>query len=154
MTRLVVTDTTCLIALDKLGRLDILPALFEVHAPEAVADEFGQQPHWLTVTAVDEAEVLALRSLQALDLGEAEAIVLAQTFPDACLLLDDARGRAAAHALGFRITGKGGVRGEGRGPDPARSPAPRRVADGPRLSPWRPGLRGAHPARRGILTLP
>lgn len=107
--RLVVTDTTCLIALDKLGRLDILPALFDVHAPEAVAAEFGHRPPWLTVTSVDEVEVVALRSLRALDLGEAEAIVLAQTLPDARLLLDDARGRATAHALGFRVTGTGGV---------------------------------------------
>jgi uncharacterized protein len=46
----VVTDSTCLIALEKLGRLDLLPSLFEpIHAPREVAREFGIALSWLTV---------------------------------------------------------------------------------------------------------
>lgn len=47
MTDLIVTDTSCLIALDRIGHLDLLPALFTVHAPPAVLSEFGQRPSWL-----------------------------------------------------------------------------------------------------------
>jgi hypothetical protein len=36
MTPLIVTDTSPLIAFERLGRLDLLPALYEVLAPEAV----------------------------------------------------------------------------------------------------------------------
>src|SRR5690606_33116145 len=46
---LVVTDTSCLIALDRVRQLDVLPALFAVHAPPAVVAEFGWRPAWLHV---------------------------------------------------------------------------------------------------------
>ena len=108
MNTLVVTDTSCLIALDRIGRLDVLPALFVVHAPRAVAEEFGSRPPWLRVEAVapsDELDGL----LRLLDPGEAEAIALARTYPNARLLIDEARGRKVAHRLGVHVTGTAGV---------------------------------------------
>ncbi len=108
MSTLVVTDTTCLIALDRIGALMLLPRLFSVCAPPAVTDEFGRTPAWLRVLPPpDLAYVKRLRS--TLDRGEAEAIVLALSLPDAALLIDEARGRAAAQSLGLRIVGTAGV---------------------------------------------
>ena len=44
-----------------------------------------------------------------LDPGEAEAIALAETYPDARLLIDEKKGRRVARALGLRQTGTAGV---------------------------------------------
>lgn len=45
MSRLVVTDTSCLIALDAIERLDILSGLYDdVLVPSAVVAEFGRRP--------------------------------------------------------------------------------------------------------------
>jgi predicted nucleic acid-binding protein len=49
---LVIADTSCLIALERIGRLDLIPALIaDVGAPPAVIDEFGAKPGWLRVSA-------------------------------------------------------------------------------------------------------
>lgn len=40
-----VVDSTCLLGLERIGRLDLLPALLQtVLAPPAVIDEFGSHP--------------------------------------------------------------------------------------------------------------
>jgi hypothetical protein len=45
-----VVDSACLIGLERIGRLDLLPALLDpVFAPPAVNQEFGAAPKWLTV---------------------------------------------------------------------------------------------------------
>ena len=109
MSHLLVTDTTCLIALDRVGRLDFLPRLYgSVVAPPAVIQEFGQRPAWLRQERLgDDAGVDALRAV--LDAGEAEAIVLASRLPDAVLLIDEARGRRVAVERGLQIIGTAGV---------------------------------------------
>lgn len=108
MSTLVVTDTSCLIALDRIGHLDLLPALFTVLAPPAVVTEFGRQPDWLTVRLAPDA-VRVNELLKVIDRGEAEAIALALTIPDAELLIDEARGRRVAEHLGLHVTGTAGV---------------------------------------------
>ncbi len=108
MSTLVITDTSCLIALDRIGQLDLLPALFTVLAPPAVVAEFGRRPGWLEVRpAPDAARVAEL--LKVIDRGEAEAIALALTIPGAELLIDEARGRGVAQHLGLHVTGTAGV---------------------------------------------
>jgi len=104
---LVVTDTSCLIALDRIGRLDLLPALFTVRAPHAVAEEFGRRPGWLHIERVPEEAVRPL--LKILDRGEAEAIALVRTYPGARLLVDEERGRTVARRFGVPVTGTAGV---------------------------------------------
>lgn len=48
----VVCDSSCLIALERIGHLDLLPALFHpVQAPPAVRQEFGAAPEWLRIEA-------------------------------------------------------------------------------------------------------
>ena len=105
---LVVTDMSCLIALDRIGHLHLLPALFDVVAPPAVVAEFGREPEWLTVRSAPDDE-RAADLLKVIDRGEAEAIALALTIPDAELLIDEARGRKVAQQLGLQVTGTAGV---------------------------------------------
>lgn len=107
---LVVTDTSALIAFDKVDRLDLLPALFDdVVAPPAVVREFGARPPWLREVPVQDAALVAEHRAHFLDEGEAEAIALARTLPGATLLLDERRGRRYAQALGLTVVGRAGV---------------------------------------------
>jgi predicted nucleic acid-binding protein len=61
----VITDSTCLIGLERIGQLDTLPALFEpILIPPEVQREFGMSLPWLTVeTPADQALVTALKLL-------------------------------------------------------------------------------------------
>ena len=113
MSTLVVTDTSCLIALDRIGHLSLLPALFDVLAPPAVVAEFGRRPQWLTVRPAHDA-VRVDKLLKVIDRGEAEAITLALTIPGAELLIDEARGRKVAQDLGLQVTGTAGILLEGK----------------------------------------
>ena len=72
-----VVDSACLIGLERIGRLDVLPALLDpVFVPPAVHHEFGSTPAWMKVELpADVGMVAALRLL--VDPGESEAIVLA-----------------------------------------------------------------------------
>jgi predicted nucleic acid-binding protein len=60
-----VTDSTCLIGLERIGRLDILPSLFDpILIPPEVQREFGTPLPWLIVeTPADQALVAALKLL-------------------------------------------------------------------------------------------
>ena len=78
MNERIATDSTCLIALERIVHLEILPTLFEhVLIPPAVAREFGISFPWLRVESVsDQTLIVALKMM--IDDGEAEAIALAQ----------------------------------------------------------------------------
>lgn len=110
MRRLLVTDTSCLIALERVELLDLLPRLHDdVVAPSAVVAEFGRRPSWLREEPVSDPLAVASLLARRLDPGEAEAIVLARTIPDALLLIDEARGRKIAVSLGLVIIGTAGL---------------------------------------------
>ena len=95
MSRVVVSDSTCLIGLERIRQLELLPQLFdEVFVPPAVAAEFGITLDWLKVrTPGDAAHVATLKLL--VDEGEAEAIALAKEL--GCeVILDDLQARKLA----------------------------------------------------------
>lgn len=103
-----VTDSACLIILDRIGRLDILRELFEpVMIPPGVREEFGKALDWLTVVAP--MNTALIRVLSAIvDEGEAEAIALASE-QDCLLILDDRKARRWAKSLGLRMIGTAGL---------------------------------------------
>ena len=104
----VVSDSTCLIGLQRVGELDILPALFApIMIPAEVEREFGNPFSWLqTETITDSALVAALRLV--VDAGEAEAIALASE-KNCLLIADDKQARAAAKRLGIVVIGTIGI---------------------------------------------
>jgi predicted nucleic acid-binding protein len=104
----VVTDSTCLIGLERIGHLDMLPALFEpIFVPPEVHREFGTSLPWLTVEEpADPALVTALKML--VDDGEAEAIALARERVWR-IILDDRQARSVARRLGISIIGTVGI---------------------------------------------
>lgn len=100
----VVTDSSCLIGLERIGYLNLLPSLFDpILIPPAVASEFGMAFPWLQiVTPSDQAVVAALKL--TVDDGEAEAIALAQEH-GLLVILDDFKARTTAYKLGLKFTG-------------------------------------------------
>ena len=97
MSEIVVSDSTCLIGLQRIRRLEVLPAVFErVWIPPAVAEEFGQSFPWLHIKAPVNADLV--ESFETMvDRGEAAAIALARELK--CeVIVDDRRARQLAKA--------------------------------------------------------
>lgn len=105
---ILVLDSSSLIALSRIGRLDLIHELAgEVHIPAAVSEEVGEHSDqrvgraevrrapWIRVGRVtDEKAVELLRG--RLGRGEAESIVLARELQADFVVLDDAAARRAA----------------------------------------------------------
>jgi predicted nucleic acid-binding protein len=104
----IVADSTCLIGLERIGRLDILSELFEpIFISHEVAKEFGVSLSWLKVeTPSNFALVNALKL--SVDDGEAEAIALALE-KNCKIILDDKQARSVAGKLGLEIVGTVGM---------------------------------------------
>jgi predicted nucleic acid-binding protein len=104
-----VVDSSPLIALEKVGHLALLPALFTaVYAPPAVVAEFGQSPEWLQV--IPPTNTLLVQVLrEELDKGESEAITLATELNECEVVLDDLRARRKAERLGLSVIGVVGL---------------------------------------------
>ncbi len=108
---LVITDTSCLIVLGRIGATEILHKLYaEVVVTDVIAAEFGEPlPEWIEVRKVRNANYQKLLEA-SLDPGEASAIALAiETGENALLVIDDLKGRKEAARLGLRMTGTLGV---------------------------------------------
>jgi predicted nucleic acid-binding protein len=108
----VVSNSSPLIALDHLGRLDLLGVLFgTVLVPPAVAQEV--QPRTLLPSAVQlriPAQPAGPRILQAsLGAGESEALALAVELEADLVLLDDKAARRLAAAIGLPVSGTLGI---------------------------------------------
>ncbi len=108
MSERVVADSTCLIALERIGQIEILPALFEpVLIPPAVAQEFGISLPWLKVERLSD-RTLAVALKMMIDDGESEAIALSQE--QKCrIILDDRQARRVGQDMGLRVIGTVGI---------------------------------------------
>jgi uncharacterized protein len=117
---LVVADTTPLSCLLRIGRTDLLAALFpEVRIPSAVADELDRGaailgdwrsallPH-VQIEVVEASPLLNLLA-EELDAGEAAALALAVSVRADLVLVDEVRGRAVARRLGLAVLGTIGI---------------------------------------------
>ena len=112
---IVVSDTTPLISLMKADQLNILERLFkEVLIPEAVYNELTTNANFYTETeqiksckfirlvkVKEKKAVDVLQRSSGLDLGESEAIVYADDINADVLLMDEAKGRKVARAMGL-----------------------------------------------------
>jgi len=110
MRRTIISDTSCLILLDKIGELSILNKLFGViTTTSAVAIEFGQAlPSWFEIREPADKNYQAIIEA-TVDKGEASAIALAIELEDCLLIIDDLKGRKFASQLGLAIIGTIGV---------------------------------------------
>jgi predicted nucleic acid-binding protein len=103
-----VVDATCLIGLERVGRLDLLPALLEpVLVASKVVAEFGRKELWMTVEEPQDAALVNALEL-LMDAGEAASIALA--VQRKCrVILDDLKVRKVAAHMGLSVTGTVGL---------------------------------------------
>ncbi|MBO4438924.1 MAG: DUF3368 domain-containing protein [Spirochaetaceae bacterium] len=119
---IVVSDTTPLISLLKIHRLDLLKSLFdEVQIPQGVFDELTANQNYyeeaekikncsfVTIKSVDSKQVSLFQRVTGLDLGESEAIVLTDTIKADLILLDEIHARQVAKNIGINIMGTVGI---------------------------------------------
>ena len=119
---IVVSDTTPLIGLASIGRLNLLQELFdEVYIPQAVFDEtvtFGREESkakqevsnadWIHVVKVKDRLAVDVL-LDEMDLGEVETIVLASEMNADWVLMDEKKGRRKLTQLNIPKIGTLGI---------------------------------------------
>lgn len=120
---IVVSDTTPLISLMKIGQLKLIYQLFgEIQIPEAVFKElvsnkkFSEESRQIQessfikkVKVTDVKSVDLLRRSTALDAGESEAIILSDSVKADVLLMDEVKGRKIAQQMGIPLMGTIGM---------------------------------------------
>lgn len=119
--RPLVSDTTLLLYLGRLGQVNLLPGLFApVYVPEQVALELDagrllrqdtvnpRALKWATVVQVSEEEMATLPT-NRLGIGEQAVIAFAMAHGRPTAGLDDQRARVFAEETGLRVIGTVGV---------------------------------------------
>jgi len=109
---MIISNSSCLIILDKLDRLTVLKELYgTVTIPKAVQEEvFSEKetPNWIKVVEI--RQPAAPRLLEKnLGAGEREAIALFLESTADLLILDNLASRQVARKLGIPFTGVVGV---------------------------------------------
>jgi len=110
MLKVVISDTSTLILLQKIDELLILKKVYgELVTTQEIAGEYGDDlPDWIKVKSLSDKKYFEFLATQV-DLGEASAIALASEYDDSLLLLDDLKARKLAAKLNFKFTGVLGV---------------------------------------------
>lgn len=110
MPKVIISETSCLIILNKIGELDLLRQLYDkVTITQDILQEFGEQlPNWIDVQQAQDQYRQLLLEMQV-DKGEASAIALALETEDNIVILDDWKARKLAERLGLSVTGTLGV---------------------------------------------
>jgi len=117
----IVCDSTALIGLAKIGKLELLEKIFgEVFVPNAVFAEVVdrgkgrpgakevQDAKWIRKRTVKNNRTVDMLSAE-MGRGEAEVLVLGKELNADWLILDDERARNSAQSAEFRIIGLGGI---------------------------------------------
>ncbi len=109
MNEIAVSNSTCLIALERINRLNILAESFQtIMIPPAVSEEVGFEIGWLIVKPVKNKAVITSLNTQ-IDIGESEAIALAMELKDVYVLLDDKKARRIAKQIKLKVIGTIGL---------------------------------------------
>ena len=106
----VISDSSCLIALDNIGMLHILQELYsQIFISEEVLDEFGKRVEgWIVIKRVKNQNYVQMLS-NLVDLGEASTIALSFEIEDSLIILDDQKARKLAENLHLKFTGLLGI---------------------------------------------
>ncbi|MEK8020542.1 MAG: DUF3368 domain-containing protein [Candidatus Parabeggiatoa sp.] len=106
----IISDASCLIALDNIGLISVLKELYEkIYITQEVYSEFGQSiEDWIEIKPVENKNYVLLLN-QLVDLGEASTIALSLELTDNVMILDDKKARTLANNLNLKFTGLLGV---------------------------------------------
>lgn len=115
----VVSNTTPILSLLKINRLDLLKQLYtQIYIPEAVYKEIEAgktKEFYKDLSKIDWIKIAEIQDKQAvkyfldLDSGEAEAIVLASEINADLIILDEKLGRFHAKHADLKVTGTIGI---------------------------------------------
>lgn len=110
MPKVIISDTSCLIILTKIGELDLLRQVYKkVTITHDILLEYGEHlPDWIEVQQAKDHYRQQLLEMQ-IDKGEASAIALALETSENIIILDDWKARKLAERLGLSVTGTLGV---------------------------------------------
>jgi len=110
MDKIIISDTSCLIALQNIGLLNILRDLYqEIIITQEVKNEFGLKlPDWFVVVEVKNKDK-QYEIEEKLDKGEASSIALALETSNSMLIIDEIKGRKIAQSLNIQIIGTLGI---------------------------------------------
>jgi predicted nucleic acid-binding protein len=110
MLSIVISDTSCLIVLDKINELPLLQKIYEevITTPEIVTEFNRPLPGWIKIKSAKN-QILQKELETKLDLGEASAIALGIETPNCSIVLDDLKARKIAEILKLDYTGTLGI---------------------------------------------
>lgn len=108
--RVIIADSSCLIALSNIGELQLLHQVYkQITITSEIESEFGEPlPNWITVEEVTDKKKISILELE-LDKGESSAIALAIERENSLLVIDEKKGRRVAKKMGIKITGILGI---------------------------------------------
>jgi len=110
MRQIVISDTSCLITLTRIGELDLLMQLYHhVWVTPEVAKEYGGGlPAWIVIKETkDKVKQKYFEAI--LDIGEASTIALALELTDCTVIIDDQKGRRIVREHNIPIIGLLGI---------------------------------------------
>src|SRR6056297_1347560 len=110
MDKIIISDTSCLIALSRIEKLDLLKDLYqEIIITNDVYQEFGGSlPDWIIITEVKDKQ--KQKDIEErLDKGEASSIALALEIGNTTMIIDEVKGRKIAQSFNNDIIGTIGI---------------------------------------------
>lgn len=109
MKGIAVSNSSCLIALEKINQIDIVKNSFQnIIIPPAVQHEIGFTKHWLEVKALQNSN-LEKALYDTIGIGESEAIALVVENNSDYVLLDDKKARNIANRFSIELLGTIGI---------------------------------------------
>jgi predicted nucleic acid-binding protein len=94
---IIISDTSCLILLTKIGELDLLKEFSDkVFVTDTVLKEFGKAlPTWIKIKSPADNHYQKILEME-IDPGEASAVALSLETENSILIIDDLKGRKVA----------------------------------------------------------
>ncbi len=110
MDNTIISDTSCLISLDKLGLIHLLKLFYkEITITPEVKMEWGiPMPNWFIEEKAQNAELQSKLETK-LGKGEASSIVLALELQPSIVIIDEAKGRKIAKTFNLEVIGTLGI---------------------------------------------
>jgi len=107
---IIISDTSCLILLSKIGSLELLNQISsKVYITPEIKTEFGKDlPAWILIKKAQNKKYQEILEMD-LDAGESSAIALSMDIDNCILILDDLKGRKVADKLKLRYAGTFGL---------------------------------------------
>jgi uncharacterized protein len=106
MSKVVISDTSCFIAFDRINQIELLHKIFDsVLTTPNVLIEFGKNlPPWVIIKdPTNQSKLIELERI--LDKGEASAIALALEINSSLIIIDEKKGRKIAKSLNLEVIG-------------------------------------------------